>query len=39
MKRNKPSDEYETVVVKQGNGARIKAYKKHIGKKAKVIVE
>lgn len=39
MSKEKPKKEYTTKVKKFGNGARIKAYKKHIGKKVKIIIE
>lgn len=35
----KPSEIYEADVVKSGNGATIKCFKKHIGKKAIVIIK
>ena len=38
MSREKPKEEYETTVSKFGNGAKIKGYKKHIGRKVKVSV-
>jgi putative transposon-encoded protein len=36
MSREKPQEEYETEVTCFGNGAKIKAYKKHIGKRVLV---
>lgn len=35
----KPSEVFESEVTKSGNGAVIKAFKKHIGKKALVIIK
>ena len=39
MSREKPKTKYESVVTQFGNGAKIKAYKDHIGKKVKIEVE
>ena len=39
MSKEKPKKEYTTVVKKYSNSGRIKAYKSHIGKKVRVIVE
>ena len=36
MSREKPQKKYETEVTQFGNGAKIKAYKHHIGKKVMV---
>lgn len=36
MSREKPKLKYITKVVKYSNGARIKAYKEHIGKNVEV---
>ena len=38
MSRRKPITEYETEVVALGNSARIRAFKSHIGKRAKVTI-
>lgn len=39
MSKEKAKDKYTTVVKKYSNSGRIKAYKKHIGKKVTVIIE
>jgi putative transposon-encoded protein len=38
MSKKKANENYETIVVKDGNGARIKSFKKFIGRKAKVTI-
>jgi putative transposon-encoded protein len=38
MSREKPKLKYQAKVVKYSNGARIKAYKEHIGKTVEVRV-
>ena len=39
MSREKPKNQYTTTVKKYGNGAKIKGYKKHIGKKVTVNID
>ena len=38
MSREPPKESYITKIKKFGNGAKIKAYKKHIGKEVKIMV-